>query len=141
MGIRSKIEDGNGTRQMACVTKRGQLVVGPLAFSEAYNVTLGTASLPGNIATPKANKSFIITALSLYANKNVGINDAAVEIYENSVGPAGATQEKIVFQTELQKNSSRDITPLNLEITTGKWLNAVTDDDDVFITVMGYYIE
>ncbi len=39
------------------------------------------------------------------------------------------------------KQSARDLIGLNIIITEGSWVNGVTDDDDVFATVAGYYIE
>ena len=62
-------------------------------------------------------------------------------IYESSVGPASTTQTTVVLSTEMVKQSSRDLIGLNLEVAEGRWVNAVTDDDDVFVTVMGYYIK
>lgn len=139
MGVISKITDGTGDGFKAEVTCRGQLVVGPTSFSEATSIKLETDDVPVNLYPPKANMNFIITDILLYANKNVGAGDATVTLYESSVGPTSATQTKVILQTEMVKQTSRDLTGVNVEVTEGRWLNAVTDDDDVFITVFGYY--
>lgn len=141
MSIETKLIDGRGSRHKAKVSQRGQLVTGTLDFSEAFNITLGTANTPVNITTPIAGKNFIITDILLYGNRNIGVNDATVVIYENEDGPVGTVQDKIILQTEVLKQSARDITGLNLEVSSSVWVNAITDDDDVFITMMGYYVE
>ena len=141
MALISKISDGSGTKTLARVTTRGQLVVGPADFSEASTVTLGTDNVPVNLFGPISGKNFIITDILIYANRLVGVNDATVTIYESSVGPASTTQTKVLLSTEMVKQSSRDLIGLNLEVAEGRWVNAVTDDDDVFVTVMGYYIK
>jgi hypothetical protein len=139
MAVVTKIVNGSGTGDQATVSCRGQLVVGPLSFSESSSIKLETDDVPLNLFPPKSGFNFIVTDILLYANKNVGAADATVTIYESLVGPESATQTKVVLQTEMLKQTSRDLTGLNLEISTGNWLNAVTDDDDIFITVMGYY--
>jgi hypothetical protein len=100
---------------------------------------MGTADTPVSFFAPQQGKRFIITDILLYANKNVGVGDATVTIYESSDGPATATQDKILMQTEMLKQTHRDMIGLNLATQEGHWLNGVTNDDDVFVTIMGYY--
>lgn len=141
MSIFTKIQDGTGSKKLAKVTAKGQLVVGPIDFSEAFNATLGTAAAAVNVVPPLHGFNFIITSILLYANRNVGVNDATVTIFESSVGPTSSVPTKVIFTSEVPKQTSRDVQPLNLQVTESRWVNAVTDDDDVFVTIMGYYIE
>lgn len=138
--IETRLKDGHGTRATAKVTSRGQLVVAPLDYSLSYNATAGTANVAANLVTPNTNKRFVVTSIHLYANKNVGANDATVVLFEAS-SDTTATADKVVFQVEMPKNTARDLTGLNLIITQGKWLNIKTDDDDVFATILGYYVD
>lgn len=141
MTIDVKLQDGRGTGNGVRVTNRGQLITGPAQFSTAYNLELTAAATAGNIAEPRANNNFIITGMLLYANRNVGVNDAHLTIYESVDGPATDTETKVILETDIAKQTSRDIPALNIEVTEGMWLNAITDDDDILITVLGYYVK
>jgi len=138
MGMDIRLRD-SFTGAGAKVLANGQLVVGTLANSDTSVQTMGTANTPVSFFPPVNSQKFIITDILLYANKNVGVNDATVTIYESTDGPATATQSKILLQTEMVKQTSRDLIGLNLAVSSGSWLNGVTDDDDIFATIMGYY--
>jgi spore germination protein YaaH len=140
MTIDTRLIDGRGTGQGARITAQGQLVVAPADFSESATQTMGTNDTPVNFWGPIQKKNFIITDILLYANKNVGAADATVTLYESTDGPATATQSKVILQTEMLKQTSRDLIGLNIRVTEGSWVNGVTDDDDIFATVAGYYI-
>lgn len=121
------------------ISSRGELVVGKLAFSEAYNATADVINTAYSVIAPKTKQRFLITDILIYANKNVGVNDATIYIYEAS-GPDITTVTKSILNTEIKASTSRDLTGLNLIITEGVWVNVKTDDDDVFFTIMGYYV-
>jgi hypothetical protein len=125
----------------ACVRPNGALIVGAFDYSRPYQATLGIANTPVNLVGPISGKRFIVTDILLYANKSVGVGDATVTLYESQDGPASATQSSVILNTEMLKNSSRDLVGLNMLCSAGHWLNAVTDDDDVFLTIMGYYVD
>lgn len=139
MPVSFELEDGQGESYKACVTSRGQLVVGPIDFSEAYAVEVDVNDTAYNFVPPKTNKRFVVTDILLYANKGVGAADATVDVYE-STSATSTVISKSILAIEMLKNSSRDITGLNLIITEGKWLNIKTNDNTIFATVMGYYI-
>ncbi len=139
MAVEAFIGDGCGGGQRAAVSSRGQLIVGPLDFSLAYSVEATATATAYNFVGPKAAKRFVITDILLYADKNIGVNDASVQIYE-----ADADDETTIVTTlldiEMVKQTSRDITGLNLLVTEGKWVNLKTDDATIFGTLMGYYV-
>ena len=62
-----------------------------------------------------------------------------VVVYE-AASPTSTVATKTIFATEMQTNSSRDITGIQLDIQPGVWINAKTDDDDVFASILYYYI-
>jgi FlaG/FlaF family flagellin (archaellin) len=134
------IEDGRGNGSLGRVTTRGELVVNRFDYSTAYNATAGTANTAVNFVGPIASQQFVITDILLYANKNVGAADATVVIYEAS-SDSTATVDKTLFTTEMIKQSRADLVGLNLIVAEGKWVNMKTDDDDVFGTIMGYYVD
>jgi hypothetical protein len=140
MALKSELVDGRGGSQKACVTSRGELVVGRSDYSLAYNVTADVINTGYNLVEPKAGKRFVITDIFLYANKNVGAGDATVVLYEADADNT-ATVSKTLFTSEMLKQTRADLTGLNLIVTAGKWVNVKTDDDDIFCTIMGYYVD
>lgn len=141
MSIKTTIKDGWGGGTEACVSSRGQLVVAPLDFSTFFQATLGVANTAVNIIPPKAGKRFVITALVFYANRNVGVNDASVEIYEASSNDTLSVDTSIFVQEIAKQTSSPSLTGLNILVSEGKWVNGKTDDDDVFVNMAGYYVD
>lgn len=140
MPILSKIVDGQEGHS-AQVTNRNQLVVGNVAFSEASSVILLTDDVPLNLFPPVAKKNFIITDIIMRGDKNIDNNvDAIVTLFESEIGPISTTQTKVVLPTPIPRSGGIVLPGLNLEVTKGRWLNAVTSDNNVFVTVMGYYI-
>lgn len=140
MSILSKIVD-DITGYRAKVTNRGLLVVGQAAFSEASSVALTVDNVPDNLWGPKPAQNFIITDIIIKGDKNIRSTlDATVTIYESSVGPTSAIKTKVILPTKVARSGSLELIGLNLEVTTGRWVNAVTDDNNIFVTVMGYYI-
>lgn len=139
MTIDVKIKDGWGSGSEACVTERGQLITSPLDYSLAYPVAAAVDNTAYNFVPPISGKRFVVTDILLYANKGVGASDAAVEIYEAD-SATETTIVKSILAIEMLKNTSRDLIGLNLLISEGKWLNIKTDDNTIFATVMGYYV-
>tara|TARA_R100001198_G_C5242067_1_gene219670 strand:+ start:6307 stop:6729 length:423 start_codon:yes stop_codon:yes gene_type:complete len=128
-----------GGESVVRVSSKGQLSVGPLNHSVPVNVKAEVINTAYNLVVPVASKQIVITDIILTANKNVGVNDATVDIYEaDSVDTT--TINKSILQLEMLKNSNLVLTGLNLLVSSNKWVNVKTDDDDIFVTVMYYYL-
>jgi len=140
MTISTNIEDGSGTSNKACVSSRGQLITGPIEFSAAFTVTANVVDTAFNFVPPIANKRFVLTDILLYANKAVGAGDATVELYE-AAGDTVTTVTRAILTLEMVKQTSRDMTGLNLICSEGFWINIKTDDNTIFATIMGYYVD
>lgn len=136
--IKIQIEDSQGSGRAAKVSGIGQLIVAPYDFSSPSVQKLEVAGTAYNFVSPITGFIIIVTGLILYANKNVGVNDATVDIYEASAIDSTVI-DKSIFQTEMLKQTPLALTGLNLKVSEGKWLNGKTDDDDVFVTVLYYY--
>lgn len=142
MTIQFAIRDGTGINGNAKVTVQKQLVVGPLAFSTPNSSLLGVAATPVELVPPKPMKFIVLTDLILTANRLIGVNDATVTLYESDVsGAAQGAGDRTVFTVEMIKSSNIVLTGLNWKVNTGKYLNAVTDDDDIFVNLACYYAE
>ena len=128
------------TNVSAKVTSRGELVVGRLAFSSAYNATAAVINTGYNLIVPKAGQCFVITDLLIYANKDVGAGDATISVYTATTVASTAVVRELLG-TEIKANTSRDLTGLNLIVEEGYWVNVKTDDNTVFFTMMGYYVD
>jgi len=129
-----------GTDVSAKITGRGELVVGKLAFSSAYSTTATVTNTAFNLLVPQDGNCFVITDILIYADKNVGVNDATISIYTAN-SPTSTTAISDILTTEIKASTARDITGLNLLVTHGVWVNAKTDDNNVYFTLFGYYIE
>jgi len=133
-----QIKDGSGSGTNAKVTPIGQVVTAPYAYDDVSTKTLDVDDTAVNFYLPKAGQQFVVTTILLTANKNV-TTDCTVVIYEAD-DPTETTVTKTILNIEMLKNTSRDITGMNLLVSKGKFVNGKTDDDDVFCTIMGYYI-
>jgi len=135
------IADGQGSGKAAKVSSLGELVTVPYDYDDVVSKTLGTADTAVNFFVGKSGQNLIITGIFMFANKNVGVNDATVSIYEASAsGTAAASASKTLINTEMLKQSARAFSGLNLKVTEGKFVNGETNDDDVFVSIMGHFV-
>jgi hypothetical protein len=136
-----QIVDGREGHGRACVLPSGQLAVAPLKYDDTQFRELGAADTAVNFYEPKDRHNFVITSIVAYADKQVGSSTNATVVVFESDGPEEETVSKVLLQIEIGQNQSIPLLPLNLLVNKGKWINAKTDDDDVHMTIMGYYIE
>lgn len=139
MAGKTFIEDGFGKGVRAFVSKRGELAVAPLDFDVTSSNNMAVINTAYNFYAPMQNMRFVITAILLYADKNVGATDASVQIYEAS-SASSTTVLNTILDFEMLKNTNRDITGLNLLVSEGVWINGKTNDNNVYGTIMGYYV-
>lgn len=124
----------------ARVSQFGELVCAPYAYSKPYFQNMGTAATAYNFVEPKQNQFFVITGIIVQANKNVNATTGQiVDIYEADEA-TDTTIDTSIIEIELIKNDKVVMTPLNIAVTAGKFVNGKTEDDDVLATVFGYYV-
>ena len=140
MVVQTLIQNGRGNDSLAKVTCRGELVVGTLDFSSIYTNTISIVDTAYNYITPLSGQRFVITAILIYADKNVGVNDASIDVYEADSATSTTVLSKII-DIEMVKQTSRDILPLNILVSRGVWVNAKSNDANVYLSISGYYIE
>jgi len=133
--VRIVNQDGRSVR----VTEFGQLVVSSVDYSVPVNQKLDTINTAFNFVAPVAGQQIVVTDIILTANKNVGASDATVEIY-TATAIDTTTVDASILQLEMKKNTSLSLTSLNMITDDGVWLNAKTDDNDVFATIMYYRV-
>jgi len=132
------IIDGRGTKQRVMVTSLGQLVTAPISYDEVKTISLNVDDAGFTFYKPKAGEQFVVTAILLTADKNV-TTDCIVEIYESAAEDSNVVSGS-VLSLEMLKNTGRDITGLNFVASEGVYINGKTDDNNVSVTIMGYYI-
>ena len=124
----------------AKVTSTGALVTSAFAYDETKFGELGTAGTAVNFYKPKAGFSFVITGMIATGDKQIqASSDATVVVFEAS-NATTSTQDKVLLQFVLTQSTVISIVPLNIFVAEGKFINAETDDDDVHLNIMGYYI-
>lgn len=129
------VDSATGAR--AKILQAGEQVVAPRHFSTPVSIKLDVINTASNFASAVAGQKYIITDIVMTADKNV-TTDALVEIYEGATATT-TTADKTIFKIEILKNTSLALTGLNWEVSSGKYLNAKTDDDDIFMTI-AYHI-
>lgn len=124
----------------ARVTRFGQLVVAPLAYSTPVARELDTIDTAFNFLEPVSGESIVITDIIVSADKSVSVTDPAeVEIYEADAPDTIAIAQGIVSPRVLRGNGL-ELTGLNLLVPEGKWVNAKTNDNNILITIMFYRV-
>ena len=131
---------GEGSSNRAKVTKLGQVVTAPLEFSKTYYNSLATINTAFNFMVPKTRQNIVITDIIISGDRNVGTGGSLVEIY-CADSATELTVEEEILTVPVAKNASLPLTGLNLVIPSGFWINAKCDDNIVYITIMGYYVD
>lgn len=131
---------GGGRGNVANVTSAGELAIAPLDYDETKFVELAVDDTAYNFYAPKPNMQFIITGIRAKADRQVdNVTDATVIVYEaESVDTT--TVSKTLHQEAMIRGESFTLLPLHIKVNPGKWINAKTTDDDIHMTIMGYYI-
>lgn len=129
----------NNSGNTAKVTKFGQLVVAPLQYSTPVTQRLDTINTAFNFVSPEQGQSIVITDIIISASRTVGVNGADVCVYESDSPESTSIVEEIVA-LDMVKQSSLPLNGLNLIVPEGLYVNAVTDDADVLITIYFYRV-
>jgi hypothetical protein len=131
---------GGSAGTEARVTRLGQLVTAPLAYDETVFKELAEPDTAYNFYEPKSGRQFVITGIRAKADRQVSnTDDADVVIYEASSNST-TTVDKVLHQEAMVRGESITLIPMNVLVTAGKFVNAKTTDDDVHMTIMGYYV-
>lgn len=139
MSVPAQLVDGRGTNNLACVSSNGQLITAPFKYDESKFVELDTINTAYNFYKAKAGEQFVITLIRAKADRDVSATaDATVVIYE-ATASGTTTVSKILHQEAMIRGESITLRT-NLLVSEGFFVNAKTTDDDIYITIMGYYV-
>lgn len=121
----------------ARVTPRGELITGAIEHSQPYYVELGVNDQIYNAVPGKVGWAFVITGMIIGADRNVN-TDCTVHIYEAT--SADGVTSRDIFIGDVNKGQTLPLVGLNVITEPTRWINATTDDDDVDLTIFGYYV-
>lgn len=130
----------SSAQNKASITSRGALVVAPYGYDEVQFNELGTDDAGVNFFPPQVNKRFVITGIIAAGNLAIVANNLATVIVYEASSASTNTVDKALVQFGITRLQTLSLLPLNILVKEGKFLNAKTDDDDVFLTIMGYYV-
>lgn len=131
---------GPRKRSIAGVGPEGYLRTGPVAYSDSATETLAVNNQGYTLIEPRAGMRAIIGGYILDADRNVGANGALVEIYEANEADS-ATVSRSLFAFDIIKQTTRNGFGLNLAVSPSVWINAKTDDNNVRVTLLYYFVE
>lgn len=137
--IKVRIGDGkNGTS--AKVSTIGQVITAPFAYDETVFKELAEVDTAYNFYGPKVAQQFVMTGVIFRADKQVSANaDATVVIYEATTD-SSITVSRVLMQFAVVQGDIIPALPLNILVNEGVYVNAKTTDDDIHMTILGYYI-
>ena len=130
----------SAAKNAVAITSRGAMVVAPYDYDLAEFNELGTADAGVNFYPPVTHKRFVITGLVAAGNLAIAANALATVIIYEASDTSTATADKVLLQFGVTRLQTLTISPLNIRVNEGKFVSAKTDDDDVFLTIMGYYV-
>lgn len=129
-----------GTR--AKITSRGEVVVAPVAYSVPYFTLVTNNTDSFEVLRGIGRKWFVITALLITSSKSFGsaTNAETITIYEANPADLSINLNTIT-QIDMTNNQRMPVTGLNLITGESTSLVAVATDNDVSVTVAGYYVD
>ena len=134
------VDNTTGRDGEVMVTDIGQLIVAPFSYDEVVFKELAAADTAYNFYGPKQSKKFIITGIVLKADKQVSAStDADIVVYEANA-PDTTTVSRVLFQVAAVSGDQVVLLPLNIAVSRNVWVNAKTSDDDIHMTITGYYV-
>ena len=128
----------NKSNVSVVISPHGEMITAPFSPNQIQHYKMDMINTAYVFAPPLVGSSMRLQNILMYGSKNVGVNDATVVIY-TSLDPT-ATAGTTVMEFEVPEKQSRDLINLNIALPEGVYLLATTNDNDIYMTMMGYYI-
>ena len=137
-GIPVRLSSSGGIE--AALSPIGQVITAPWRYDETVFNELAEPNTAYNFYKPKVDCQFVVTGIYAVADKQVASGTSApVIIYETS-STDSTTISKVLLQTAMVQDQIQLFAPLNILVTEGMFVNAKTTDDDIHMTITGYFI-
>ena len=126
-----------GDNYTAKVSKHGELLTGTF-FSSAEKITLTSDNVAVTIVKPRAGQKMILTGLIVNTSRATG-TDTLVQIFE-SAAENSSVVSKAILSFDMPKSTTIVTSSLLIQATEGVYINAVSDDSDVNVTLLCYFV-
>lgn len=131
---------GGDCFSFANVSDQGALIVAPISFDSTKFNELAEPNVAYNFYAPTVHKQFVLTGIVAQGDQQVGQSTNATVIIYEATSASTTVVDKVLFQIEIARNQLVPLVPLNILVSEGKFVNAKTDDDDIHMTLMGYFV-
>jgi hypothetical protein len=137
--LKVQLVDGSGTGNAATISEKGQLIVSPVSANSVKFVEMTVNDIGYTLVPPSIDgKDILLSGLFITADSSV-TGQAIVNVYlANASG--SATIDTSIFQLEILKQNTIILSDLNIRLDKGFWLNSKTDDNNIQITALYYYL-
>lgn len=134
-----QIQSNSG--QSISINKAGEISAINGNYDLAVFNELDVINTAYNFYPPDGSKQFIMTGFLIYGDKQVSaVTNATVVIYEATSSDT-VTESRVLIQVEVGQNQSIPFPNIKILANSGKYINAKTSDDDIHMTIFGYYIQ
>ncbi len=126
--------------QVVKVSTSGELAVAPLYYDESEFHDMSLTGTAYNFYKPLNGKHFVITGMRVKAGAGVSpITDALVTIYEGETEDT-LVESRVLHKETLIKGEGVALIPMRTLVSEDVYVNAMTDDANIFMTIWGYYV-
>ena len=122
----------------ASISSQGEVITRPFNYSEAVFNLLDVDDQVYNFQEPLDGFQYVITGITASANRNV-TTQTQVDIYEATSVSSG-TIDKQIRRMDIAKLDHVEQLGLLVRLNKNVFLNAKCDDDDVLLTIDGYFV-
>ena len=122
------------------ISSQGELAINARHRNLAEFNELAEDNTAYNFYKPQGTDKFVITHIFAFGDKQVNsASNASVVVYEATTAST-TTVSKQLLTFEIGQNEFQPYQDLNLLVNANRFINAKTDDDDVHMNILGYYI-
>lgn len=123
----------------ASVSSHGELIIREFDYSDFDTQNVNVIDTAFNHFKPKDGFRFVITGLSISGDRNIGVNGSIYSLY-TATSATSITAIKEPFTAEVPKSSFIATSLPRVRIAEGVFLNSKCDDNDIRVTVFGYFV-
>ena len=142
MSLAGRITNGHSvTPHMAGVSSNGELICSPLGYDESVFHDMTSINTAYNFYGARPGKQFVITNLIIFADRAVSNNDNTEIVVYEATSDSTTTESKVLIHLGMGRQTVHAISGLRLLVNEGLFVNGKTDDNNVLLTILGYYVD
>ncbi len=120
------------------VSSNGEVLTRAFAYSDPIFKDMDAINTAYNFFIPRAGEQLVITDIVAFADRDV-TTQTQLDIYE-ATSLTSITIGKQIMRLDIAKLAESAHHGLHFLINQGAFVNAKHGDDDVFLTIAGYYV-